>query len=154
MRVTYMRINSRLDEHLLADLQDMPSFLDNMVIPSRMTELCFTTFPSLTKYKMKKKSASHFNWCYFAQLSHAKMRTQYPWNAFCVLSTILGLNGLVSSASAIFQNDPAPLMFEHPGDIFKSVSATTCCVSGVLTDGNSTGAYRNISGGRFPLHMQ
>jgi len=44
-----------------------------------------------------------------------------------------------------YQNDPAPLQFEHPGDLFHSVSGS-CCTSGVLTNENSTGEIRNING--------
>jgi hypothetical protein len=54
-------------------------------------------------------------------------------------------HAVVGSSLELPGYDPAPLKFEHPGDLFHSLSGT-CCVSGVLTNANSTGEFRNISG--------
>ena len=74
--------------------------------------------------------------------------------AFVVFNPLLGF---ISLASAHFHDydpeydhDPAPLKYEHPGDLFHSV-AGACCASGVLTGVNSTGEIRSINGSLFPL---
>lgn len=69
-------------------------------------------------------------------------------NSLSVLFAILGLDASVSLASASTY-DPAPLKYEHPGQLFRSVSSSTCCVNGVLTDGNSTGEFKDIAGSAF-----
>ncbi|KAF4636134.1 hypothetical protein G7Y89_g1955 [Cudoniella acicularis] len=43
-------------------------------------------------------------------------------------------------------NDPAPLKYEQAGQLFSTVASSTCCVNGVLTDGNSTGEFRDLNG--------
>jgi hypothetical protein len=72
----------------------------------------------------------------------------YTLNSLWVLFAVLGLDASVSLASAP-SYDPAPLKYEHPGQIFHTVSSSTCCVNGVLTDGNSTGEFKDINGSMF-----
>ncbi len=67
--------------------------------------------------------------------------------ALAVLNVLLSLSGS-SLAHDDFQQDPAPLKFEHPGDLFHSVSGS-CCVSGVLTNENSTGVIQNFNGSMY-----
>jgi hypothetical protein len=69
--------------------------------------------------------------------------------AFAVFGVVLSLSGS-SLAHEDFQHDPAPLKFEHPGDLFHSLSGL-CCVFGVLTSENSTGEFRNINGSMHPF---
>ncbi len=56
--------------------------------------------------------------------------------------------GFAATASATY--DPAPLKFEHPGRLFNKI-ANPSCVSGVLTNGSSSGTFKNISGGKVEL---
>ncbi|KAH7336703.1 dienelactone hydrolase family-domain-containing protein [Rhexocercosporidium sp. MPI-PUGE-AT-0058] len=42
--------------------------------------------------------------------------------------------------------DPAPLKHEHAGQLFNRVSSKSKCLSGVLTDTNSTGKFENVGG--------
>jgi hypothetical protein len=69
--------------------------------------------------------------------------------AFVVCNPLLGWVSLASAHShdydPAYDHDPAPLKYEHPGDLFHSVGGT-CCASGILTGVNSTGEIRSING--------
>jgi hypothetical protein len=56
--------------------------------------------------------------------------------------------GLSVSATSSPTYDPAPLIYEHAGQLFNKVSSSSCCVNGVLTDGNSTGKFKDVSGSK------
>lgn len=67
---------------------------------------------------------------------------------FVSFNALLGLGSLASAhfhEHDPFEHDPAPLQYEHPGDLFHSVSGS-CCASGVLTNANSTGEIKSING--------
>jgi hypothetical protein len=78
-----------------------------------------------------------------------KMHKQIVFGAFVRFALVSGVVSLapghVAEYDPAFDLDPAPLKYEHPGDLFHSL-AGTCCASGVLTNVNSTGEIRNISG--------
>jgi hypothetical protein len=60
---------------------------------------------------------------------------------------ILGLNRAFALAS--LYRDPAPLQFEHPGDLFNAVTGGSCCVDGVISGANSTGETKSVGGGEY-----
>jgi hypothetical protein len=70
---------------------------------------------------------------------------------FTIFSAVVGF-GVLASGN-LLKNGLTPLKYEHSGQIFHSVSNKASCSSGVLTDGNSTGTFKNVSGGMlFYLH--
>ncbi|KAH8676450.1 Alpha/Beta hydrolase protein [Tricladium varicosporioides] len=66
------------------------------------------------------------------------MRSQFS------ILAVLSISASITIASEAY--DPAPLKFEHPGDVFSKISHPSTCLSGVINEGNSTGEYKNISG--------
>jgi len=78
------------------------------------------------------------------------MRAQFLRNTLCVIVSILGFNASVTLATAV-AIDPAPLINEHPGQVFKTLQSSSTCGDGVLNGVNSTGTFKNISGSMFKL---
>ena len=54
----------------------------------------------------------------------------------------------LATPAAEFGYDPAPLKHEHPGQLFNHVNSKSKCLSGVLTDTNSTGKYESVGGSK------
>lgn len=48
-----------------------------------------------------------------------------------------------------YKYDPAPIQHEHAGQLFSHVSHKSKCLSGVLTDTNSTGKFENVGGSKY-----
>lgn len=61
--------------------------------------------------------------------------------------SLLGLLAPFSLASPEAY-DPAPLVHEHAGQLFNHVSSKSKCMSGVLTDTNSTGVFKDVGGSK------
>jgi len=57
----------------------------------------------------------------------------------------------LATPAAEFGYDPAPLKHEHPGQLFNHVNSKSKCLSGVLTDTNSTGKYESVGGSKWRL---
>lgn len=68
-------------------------------------------------------------------------------------AVLLGIVSLASGYDQAYDHDPAPLKYEHPGDLFHGVSGT-CCATGVLTGVNSTGEIRSVNGSMSPPYRQ
>ena len=70
------------------------------------------------------------------------MRSNFSYWSLWVSSAVVAISGVASA----HPKDPAPLKFEHPGDLFSKVSGTKTCVSGILTNGSSNGEIKSING--------
>ncbi|KAK0100205.1 hypothetical protein ONS95_008544 [Cadophora gregata] len=68
------------------------------------------------------------------------MRIQYQLLALLAPFTTL------ATPAKEFGYDPAPLKHEHPGQLFNHVNRKSKCLSGVLTDTNSTGRFDSVGG--------
>lgn len=97
--------------------------------------------PSFFSSEFSKKLHSVFS----------KMRSSLSMRALCALVTLLSINSSFSAASPSYK-EPAPLKYEHPGDLFQKVSGGSCCVDGVLTGANSTGETKSIAGSKSNCH--
>lgn len=75
------------------------------------------------------------------------MRTQ-----FLTLAALLAPFALASPPTPPpAKHDPAPLAHEHAGHLFNHISHTSSCVSGVLTNGTSSGVFESVRGGESVL---